>query len=47
MEEHIEPNKVIETILRADEIISPLVDDSLITLAMSLGINQTVFKDIY
>ncbi len=47
MEEHIEPNKVIETILRADEIISTLVDDSLITLAMSLGINQTVFKDIY
>ncbi|GAK30159.1 hypothetical protein WOSG25_012560 [Weissella oryzae SG25] len=47
MEEHIEPNKVIETVLKADEIIAPLVDDSLITLAMSLGINQAVFKDIY
>lgn len=47
MEEKIEPNQIIETVLKADEIISPLVDDELITMAMSLGINQVVFKDIY
>jgi hypothetical protein len=47
LEEKIEPNQIIETVLKADEIISPLVDDDLITMAMSLGINQVVFGELY